>query len=172
MKLAYSVQLSSISLSPSSSLSSPRDDPPTPPSRRMAFTTVFKSAEDVLGCLRCDDCQCGSLASRLSLSSLQMGGGGIPVNLASHQDNDTVCNELQSNNLAHKGGGREGGLILFGFGAGEKVVVGTRCNVANTKHWCEFVQYGKFLTGIVFYVTNIPRSTCTICEHNLIKWHQ
>ena len=31
---------------------------------------------------------------------------------------------------------------------------------------------GKFLTDIVFYVTNIPRSTCTICEHNLIKWCQ
>ncbi len=32
-------------------------------------------------------------------------GGGIPINLASRQDDDTVCDELQSNNLAHKGGG-------------------------------------------------------------------
>jgi hypothetical protein len=47
-----------------------------------------------------------------------MGGGGIPVNLASHQDDDTVCDVLQSNNLAHKGGGREGGLIFYGLGAG------------------------------------------------------
>jgi hypothetical protein len=45
-------------------------------------------------------------------------GGGIPVNLASRQDNNTMCNELQSNNLAHKGGGREGGLIFYGLGAG------------------------------------------------------
>jgi hypothetical protein len=44
-------------------------------------------------------------------------GGGIPVNLASHQDDDTVCDELQSNNLTHKGGGREGGLIFYGLGA-------------------------------------------------------
>ncbi len=117
MKLTYSVQLSSISLSPSSSLSSPRDDPPTPPSRGMAFTTVVKSAEDVLGCLRRDNCQCGLLASRLSLSSSQT-GWGIPVNLASCQDDDTVCDELQSNNLAHKGGGREGGLMFYGLGAG------------------------------------------------------
>jgi hypothetical protein len=42
--------------------------------------------------------------------------GGIPVNLASRQDNDTMCNELQSNNLAHKGGSREGGLIFYGLG--------------------------------------------------------
>ncbi len=45
-------------------------------------------------------------------------GGGIPVNLASHQDDETVCDELQSNNLAHKGGGREGGLIFYGLWAG------------------------------------------------------
>jgi hypothetical protein len=30
----------------------------------------------------------------------------------------------------------------------------------------------KFLTDIVFYVTNIPRSTCTIRGNNLIKWCQ
>jgi hypothetical protein len=44
------------------------------------------------------------------------GGGGIPVNHASHQDKNTMCDELQSNNLAHKGGGREGGLIFYGLG--------------------------------------------------------
>jgi hypothetical protein len=46
------------------------------------------------------------------------GGGGIPVNLASHQDDNTMCDELQSNNLAHKGGGCERGLIFYGLGAG------------------------------------------------------
>jgi hypothetical protein len=45
-------------------------------------------------------------------------GGGIPVNLASCQDNDTMCDELQSNNLAHKGSGREGELFFYGLGAG------------------------------------------------------
>ncbi len=117
MKLTYSIQLLSISLSPSLSLFSLCDDPPTPPSRGMAFPIVIKSAKDVLGCLHRDDCQCGLLALRSLLFSLQT-GGGIPVNLASHQDDNTVCNELQSNNLAHKGGGPEGGLIFYGLGAG------------------------------------------------------
>ena len=45
-------------------------------------------------------------------------GGGIPVNLASRQYDNTACNELHSNNLAHKGGSREGGLIFYGLGAG------------------------------------------------------
>jgi hypothetical protein len=70
----YSVQLLLISLLPSLLLSSPPGDPPTPPSREMAFTTVVKSPKDVLGCLRRDDCQCGLLMSRSLLSSLQMGG--------------------------------------------------------------------------------------------------
>ena len=83
----------------------------------MAFTTIVKSTEDVLGCLCRDDYKCRLLALRLLLSSSQT-GGGIPVNLAYRQDNDTMWDELQSNNLAHKGGGREGGLIFYGLGAG------------------------------------------------------
>ena len=59
----------------------PRDEPPTPPSHGMAFTTKIKFAKDVLGCLRHDNCQCILLASRSSLSSLQTGGWASPSTL-------------------------------------------------------------------------------------------
>ena len=32
--------------------------------------------------------------------------------------------------------------------------------------------WSKISTGIFFYLTGIPHSTCTICRNNLIKWCQ
>ncbi len=37
---------------------------------------------------------------------------------------------------------------------------------------CVSACVSNILTDIYFYVTDIPHSTCTISEHNLIKWCQ
>ncbi len=155
----YSVQLSSISSLPSLSLSSPREDPPTPP---LPWNGIHHHHQVHQGCpwmpppwwlpMR--------IAHVKVVVVLIADRGGIPVNLASRQDNDTMCNELQSNNLAHKGGSREGGLIFYGLGESggwDKVQLGKHRTLVWVRRIWQILNWHCFLrdkhtTFFVYYM--------------------